>query len=461
MSATGAAPGDAGLRPFRAGLWFGFFNAVNWQVALGTPMVLLAEALGASTFQAGLAYAFTLLMTPVQVLATALLPKLGYKRLMLAGWGARAFFLVPPIVLSLLAAHRGPEAWMIHVLTASVFLFTLLRSLASCAWVPWLYDILPVAIRGRYFATDQVVSGLSSVGVLVACSMLFAALPAFQAFAAQYGIALFGAVVSWFALRAMPDGRRPVTLGLAEAVRRAPRITVEPGRFRAYLWLSCWAAVATAAIAPFCAYYLSAELRLEPSDILIFTTLQYAGVVAGSFVARDDIDRSGPRPYFHVALALFGMIAVFWIVFLATGLGRGLLPLVYLLLGMANAVWTSANLSYLPAVTPERDQALHLAVHGALTSFLGGLAPVVWGVLLRGEDGATAMNVPVFLAFFGALLASVLGLVAWLRRLDISATPGLPRLELGSLLLRPHRAAVYLVHLVDASVARDRDDPPR
>ena len=68
---------DPELYPVRSGLVFGFFNALTWQVGIGTPMVLFAERLGATTLQVGLAYSFVFTLTPIQVLSTALLPRYG------------------------------------------------------------------------------------------------------------------------------------------------------------------------------------------------------------------------------------------------------------------------------------------------------------------------------------------------------------------------------------------------
>ena len=42
------------LHPYRHGLYFSFFNALNWQVAIGTPTVLFMQQLGADSFQVGL-----------------------------------------------------------------------------------------------------------------------------------------------------------------------------------------------------------------------------------------------------------------------------------------------------------------------------------------------------------------------------------------------------------------------
>ena len=44
------AKSDPELLPFRPGLAFAFFNALAWQIGIGTPMVLFAEQLGATPF---------------------------------------------------------------------------------------------------------------------------------------------------------------------------------------------------------------------------------------------------------------------------------------------------------------------------------------------------------------------------------------------------------------------------
>jgi hypothetical protein len=55
---------DPELAPFRPGLVFAFFNAIAWQIGIGTPMVLFAEELGATPFQVGLAYSFVFICYP-------------------------------------------------------------------------------------------------------------------------------------------------------------------------------------------------------------------------------------------------------------------------------------------------------------------------------------------------------------------------------------------------------------
>src|SRR3954466_4991813 len=150
------AKSDPELHPFRPGLTFAFFNALAWQIGIGTPMVLFAEQLGATPFEVGLAYSFVFILTPVQIVSTALLPRFGFKALMLGGWRTRSFFLAVPAVLAVLAM-RGERPWMVHALVVSVFCFCLFRSIGAASGTAWFYAILPATLRGRYFASDQFV----------------------------------------------------------------------------------------------------------------------------------------------------------------------------------------------------------------------------------------------------------------------------------------------------------------
>ena len=111
-------PARPSLRPYAAGFWFGGFNGMTWMIGLGTPMVLLAEKLHASTLQVGLATSFVFLLLPLQILATTSLPRLGYQRQMVSAWILRALFLGVPLALAV-AAPATPAPWMSSLLVAS------------------------------------------------------------------------------------------------------------------------------------------------------------------------------------------------------------------------------------------------------------------------------------------------------------------------------------------------------
>src|SRR3954465_5669800 len=129
------AKSDPELLPFRPGLTFAFFNALAWQIGIGTPMVLFAEQLGASPAQVGLAYSFVFVLTPVQIVSTALLPRFGFKALMLGGWRTRSLFLGVPAALAIFVLAWGERSWMVQALVGSVFCFCVFRSIGAASGI--------------------------------------------------------------------------------------------------------------------------------------------------------------------------------------------------------------------------------------------------------------------------------------------------------------------------------------
>ena len=445
------AQDDPALRPVRPGLSFAFFNALTWQIGIGTPMVLFAEQLGASPAQVGLAYAWVFVLTPVQILSTALLPRFGFKRVMLGGWRMRSVFLAVPMVMAVIAGVWGPRTWMVQALVWSVFLFCFFRAIGVSAITPWLYAIVPSSVRGRYFASDQYLAGIAGVLTLLVCAGLFALLPVYPALLLQYGIAVAGSLLSYGALRQLPDAPRPAPISLAEVARATPRHLLTPSPFRRYLGLALWFSVITTPIAPFGAYYLKVGPGLSLSAIMLFEVVRYLGVILAAWVLARRIDATGARPFMLLGLAIYVLVAGFWWFYLRMP-GAGVAGVFgsYFLVGVATSCWGIASLNYLPKVVSEVERPLMVSIHGAVTSLCGGLAPIVWGLFLRSESAAGAgLDVSVFGWFFVSGFVSACA-ISWLAaRLPEDRSAPVEPLMIGNAVLRPMRAMTYLVNLVD------------
>lgn len=450
-----SATSDPALRPYRRGLDFAFYNALNWQVATGTPSVLFMAYLGADSFQTGLVYGWTLLLTPVQVFATLLLPRLGFKRLTLLGWGARSWFLLVPLALAVVAPPE-PVPWMVHAMVTAMFFYSLSRSVGAAAISTWLQALVPAEVRGRYWAQDQIMAGAAAVGTLLVTAGLFAVLPARWAFFAQYAISIAGAWWAVRCLRDLPDIERPQVMNLAKIRADTPRHLFGRGPFRTYLWIAILFYVIVTPLSPFGAFYLKAATGLTVSAIMGYTMLQYCGTIAGNWFMRSRIDRVGAKPFFRGSFALFGLIAAGWLLCLRVpGVVPALMPSIYFLLGAAAGTFSAANVSYLAKILPEGDRALPVSLHGALTAFLGGLSPAAWGLLLKPADGGAALSGSAFQAFFLVTLGGSLLLVLLVARIEERAGHVDPLLQ-GSWLLRPYRALTSLISLVELP-GRDRD----
>jgi len=243
------------LGPYRKGTYFSFANAFVWMIGLGTPMVLLCEKLGASPSQVGCIYAAVFLLLPVQLASTALLPVLGFRRQILLAWCMRSFFLLVPVVI-VFWAPEDPEDWVLTLFISSLSGFCFFRAIGATALLPWLFEILPERIRGRYFATDSLVVGLAGVMTLLLSSLLFHVLSPYNAFRSLFCLTLVAAVISLLLLRKLPDGKRPVVIPLKRLLRRAPGLCLRPSHYRRFMRLQVIYAIAGYAFAPFSVYYL-------------------------------------------------------------------------------------------------------------------------------------------------------------------------------------------------------------
>ena len=441
------------LAPYANLLKFGFFNATTWMIGLGTPLVLLAGHLGASSFEVGLAYAFVFLLLPVQILATSTLPRFGYKRQVIFGWATRGVFLLIPLWLAWLAPAK-PERWMVHALIASAFFFSLFRSMGSCGVMPLIYASLPEHVRGRYFSTDQAVTGLSGILTLLLCSLLFRYLPIYQAFFWQYIYAIAGVFFTVYFLSRVQDPPKPKETSLKDILTETPTVCLRRSPFRQYLVFMIASAIMGTAFVPLKAYYLKVEAGIPDELILLYTAIQYAGAIIGTMLMRNRIDRIGVKPVFRVSLVLSSAISIYWY-FLVTGHSVLLaaLPLAYFAFGIAASQWITAHLKYLPRVCSDQQQALHVSVHSAVIGVIGGLAPIIWGFLVKIPGGLAGVQTDRFAIYFIGLMLVQAGLLLYVPFLT-SKHSGRPSLQTSAGVLRPIRFVGQLVNFLPQGSAK-------
>ena len=397
--------------PYRYLLRFSFFNASTFLIGLGTPMVLLASELGASSFEVGLIYSFVFLLLPVQIIATALLPHLGFKKQIMLAWLARGASLVIPLYLAMVAPAEAPR-WMINALVLSSFLFCFFRTFGSCALPPMLYAILPDPIRGRYFSTDQAITGIAGIMILLIFALLARNVEPYTAFAWQYAYGLLAVVMTIYYMARIKDPPRPTHTRLMNIAVETPTICLRRSPFRQYLIFMLVSALMGTAFVPLSAYYLKVEADLGMDQILFLTAVQYCGAILGTVIMRNRIDQMGVKPVFRISLILSAGISTYWF-FLVTGiyppLKHGLVP-AFFFFGLSASQWLSAHLKYMPRVCDESKQALHVSVHAAAVGIIGGLAPVFWGFLVKLPNSVPGIRGDRFALFFLALIPRGLAL---------------------------------------------------
>jgi hypothetical protein len=283
------------------------------------------------------------------------------------------------------------------------------------ALTSWLYALIPERLRVRYFTREQFLAGLSSSATQLLGAGLFAWLSFPAAIAVLYVIALAGSGLSYVALRRLPDAPYAGALDLGTVLRESPRWLVAPGAFRNYLWLAAgWLALVTP-IPPFVTYYLRAVAGESSAFVMQLEFVRFLSMSVGAWLIGRTVGRWGSRAYFRFALAGLALVAAYWLIHLGGHGGRGGLYAVSFVLGVAQVGWVVASADHLPRVAAAGHPALRVALFGAVTSFAGGLAPVLWGPALR-TAAAPGFSSGAFAWFFAVVLAGAVVLGLALRR---------------------------------------------
>jgi hypothetical protein len=267
-----------------------------------------------------------------------------------------------------------------------------------------------------------------------------------------------GSTLSFFALKKLPDGPRPTAISLDTVMRDTPRHVFSKGIFRTYLWLAVWYCVFSTPVAAFVAYYLKVGPQLTQAQIMGFEVCRYMGVFLTAWVLRGRIDVGGAKPFQLLSLTLYLVIAAYWWLYLKSEMGgmAGVFA-AYFLLGVGATCWTVANLNYLPKIIPDEERPLMVSIHGAVTSCLGGCAPIAWGWFLKPKDGAAAaMDAGMFQWFFVSVFVSAAILIIFISRLPEDKNKPFDPLVIGSAILRPFRAVTYLVNLIEPADKKEQ-----
>lgn len=393
---------------------FSFFNAVSFQIVLGAPVILYAKSVGASSFVLGTLAALTPLLTMLQLVAARFLHRTGYKRFVLAGWGARTFFSGCVAVLPL---WPGLEPGLrLGLLFAALFGFNFLRGFSAGAWLPWLTALVPESVRGRFLSRDQAFMHFGCLVALLVSAWVMAGSVEAGEYAAVFGIGVVSAVVSLWFIRRIPDAQSPeerkrsgMTVPWGAMLRHPP--------FARLLWFTTVYMVVIGSLGVFTVEFLVAREKFAEGMILLLSGLAFVGALAGLAWAGPRLDATGSKPWLRRALLLFTAVIGGWLL-----LAAGPWPAVpwsvgalNFLGGLAGAVFGVANTRIIMGSVPVMGRNHFFALFTVISGLGLGGAPMAWGAMLDAlgslEVAAGGWSVNRYTIYFAALV--VLALFDW------------------------------------------------
>lgn len=447
MSATPNQPVPASLRDLPAGFHniyiFAVLNALSFQPVLSSPMVLYAKSLGASATVLGLLAGMMPLLVITQLPAARFVGRVGYRKFVLNGWTARVamifFIAAVPLTGRFLDAPT-----MLILLLALLLGLNVSRGISSAAWLPWVTELIPPALRGRHFARDQACMNGASFVAFAFAALMLGTNPTPARFAIVFAFSAITGAISLPYLKRVPDAPPPPEAAGASGPVPWLQLASHPP-FRRLLELNVAWSIAYGGVLTFVVKFLKDGPGLSDRHILLLMSVSFTGGLLSPWLMGPRLDRLGSRPMLSLTMATGVLIGLGWWLVAArvsSAATAVTLPLI-VGIGLVNALFSAANNRLAMQLAPPLGRDHFFAIFMVVWQLTLGLSPVLWGLLLDGlgtwEVAAFGVAWNRFSVYF-ALVALTFGAAFWLcRRIEEPKAAELPALMRELLLDEPRR----------------------
>jgi MFS family permease len=438
--------------PFPPGLnnayWFALFNALSFQVVLGSPMVLYGKSLNASATTLGILAGMMPLLVVFQIPAARYVERVGYKRFVYAGWGTRVAFIFGVALVPLTGGFLDQSTRLV-LLLALLFGFNLSRGISSAAWLPWITSLVPEMVRGRYLARDAACVNLAGFASFLLAAVGLGREPQAWQFAALFAFSAVMGATSLSFLKRIPETAAPgETRDSGGSVPWGAMLRFAP--FHKLLRTVLAWSVAHGGVTTFAVVFLKTETTMTEAAILLVSSASFLGGLSSLWLLGSRLDGLGSKPVLGFSFALWMAVLAGWVALSGGRLQSSVAVLVLLQFGMGllGAMVNMANTRLVMAVVPAMGRNHFFALFSVVGSAALGLAPIGWGLLIDAigawQGHWLGLEWNRYTIFFAAVMVVMALALAFSRRLEEPRAAGLDQLLREMLIDSPQRVLVRL-----------------
>ncbi len=391
---------------------FAVFNALSYQMILGSPMILYAKTLGASATVLGIIAGMMPLLVIFQIPAARHVAGIGYKRFVFAGWGTRVTFIFVMALVPLSGVFLGTGT-QLSLMLMLLFGFNLSRGISSCAWLPWITSLVPEALRGQYLAREAACVNVASAAVFGFAALCLGSHPHPWQFAVIFVFSAAMGAVSLVFLRRMPEGESiEQTKVSAAAVPWREILNFPP--FRKILWMNFTWSVGYGGLTAFVVAFLKMEGGMSEKGVLLVTAMSFLGGLGSLWLLGRRLDHWGSKPALQFSALLWVLIVVGWALVAGGALKPGwwLLVGLQVAMGLALSMYNMSNTRLAMMTIPFMGRNHFFVLFSVVSNLTQGIAPVLWGMMIDALGSVRMSGLGMewnrFSIFFGAVAAVLL-----------------------------------------------------
>jgi MFS family permease len=360
---------------------FSLYNQLNFQITLGTPMILYAKSLGASSTTIGIVSALAPLLTVLQLPTAYFIPKIGYKRFVLLGWFSRTLTVFSLALLPLVVAFDNTTKT--SVMLMALFIFNVLRGISTGAWLPWLTTLIPEERRGHFLRRDQTYMQFGGLLAMALSTVVLWSSGRSWRFSLLFFLSACAATLSLYFIRRVPDvevGDQIKTSG--QPVPWAAMLKHPP--FKKLLIFTVVYNWVIGGLAAFIVGFLQNIGGFSDGMILACNMFAFIGAALSIPLVGGLMNRTGTKPVLRIALVCYFWAVICWLLISSNLLTTTplMVVLIYLILGVAGGLFGIANTRIAMDTMPLMGRNHFFALFTVFTSISLGLAPICWGIFL-------------------------------------------------------------------------------
>ena len=336
----------------------------------------LLEIMHASHALIGVATASQFFVGLLQPIANLFVHKTKHRRILAAITGLLGRLLFAgAIFYGMVTSGPGAEAVLMMVLLVGAFSM----SFSSSTWATWMADLVPEAIRGRYFALRNSVSSTAGIIAVLIGGWLLKTFPGHPGFVAVYTIAAITASIGFVLV--LVQYEPPAPEHAPGSMLSSYREILKDRNFMAFVRMVLYFNLAIVVASPFFTVHFLEVLQV-PIDVLAYFTAGAAvtGILGNLFFGKLS-EILGNRFIIRFSLLLL-MIPTGLMLFIPTVNPLPWVAAIVLMQTFFMAGWNLAIFNTSLSISPRGKRALYIGLYNSLNALSAVFAPVLGGFLI-------------------------------------------------------------------------------
>ena len=350
----------------------------------GTAFIFFLDELGLDKARIGILLSLIPFAGVVAPLAATWVGRSGLKRTFIVFWAIRKVVFALILLVPLILVRWGANATFVWV-AGIVMAFSLCRAMAETGFYPWLQELIPNSIRGKFNAVNSVISTVASMLAAAASSYVIDSMTGIGRYMLLFGVGLAFGILAVISYARLPGGAPVHNIDPQTSRNQEMRLALRDKGYMGFLALLAVVALGGAIGSAFVSLYANEQIGLSTGNVVLLSIGASIGGLISSYPLGWASDRYGSRPMMVLGLLFNLMGPLGWLVMPRHSAAS--LPfamVLQFLVTVSNTAWaTGSNRYFYNTAVPPDKRTGYMAVWYAWTAIVGGSGPLIAGWLLQ------------------------------------------------------------------------------